>query len=198
MIREAAAVLVPLDTTAAVRYNDAVSARFRVDDSATTADGRALWPVYRSVFGDHPTVESWLAVVWDRHRVRAGFRLARAWIGTDLVGFAYGHTGESGQWWTDNARDVLAPGVAETWLGGHFEVVSVGVLARARGTGIGRGLMGALLDGVHQDRLLLMTTADPSDPARRLYAALGWRVIGPGIGPGTVIMGKRMTRTPSP
>ena len=39
--------------------------------------------------------------------------------------------------------------------------------------------------------LLLMTTSDEADPARRLYASDGWRVIGPGIGEETVIMGKR-------
>lgn len=29
-----------------------------------------------------------------------------------LVGFAYGYTGEVGQWWTDSAREVLEPQVA--------------------------------------------------------------------------------------
>ena len=34
-----------------------------------------------------------------------------------------------------------------------------------------------------------MTTADPEDPARRLYASQGWVVIGPGLQPDQVIMG---------
>jgi hypothetical protein len=51
--------------------------------------------------------------------------------------------------------------------------------------------MRAITDGLGHDRLLLMTTSDDADPARRLYASDGWRVIGPGIGEGTVIMGKR-------
>lgn len=165
--------------------------RFQVSGSATVADGVAIWPAYRSVFGDYPTFAAWRQAVWDKHRVRSGFRLARAYDGDVLVGFAYGYTGEPGQWWTENARKVLEPEVADAWLGGHFEVVSLGVLAQARGSGVGRGLMKLLVDGLDHNRLLLMTTADLSDPARRLYASEGWRVIGPGIGEGTVIMGRR-------
>ncbi|GIF66446.1 hypothetical protein Ais01nite_44810 [Asanoa ishikariensis] len=157
---------------------------------AGTADGLAVWPVYDAVFGDHDSYESWRDTVWDRHRMRAGFRLARAYD-EDLVGFAYGYTGEHGQWWTDNARAALPSEVADERLGGHFELVSLGVLPAARGSGTGRALLRALLDGIGHDRLLLMATADDTDPARRLYAAEGWAVIGPGIGDGTVIMGKR-------
>jgi ribosomal protein S18 acetylase RimI-like enzyme len=160
--------------------------RIRVGE---TGDGVALWPVYRAIFDDYPDVESWRSSVWDRHVVRAGFRLARAYDGDRLAGFAYGYTGESGQWWTDNARRVLAPEVAEAWLGGHFELVSLGVVPGHRRAGLGRRLMRALLAGLGHDRRLLMTTADPADPARRLYAAEGWQVIGPGIGDATVIMG---------
>ncbi len=47
---------------------------------------------------------------------------------------------------------------------------------------MGRVLMRHLVAGLPQDRWLLMTTADDSDPARRLYASEGWRVVGPGIG----------------
>lgn len=92
---------------------------------------------------------------------------------------------------TDKAQEVLDPQIAAAWLGGHFELVSIGVAETARGAGIGRNLMGVLTDGIRHDRVLLMTTSDPSDAARRLYASEGWRVIGPGIGDGTVIMGKR-------
>jgi ribosomal protein S18 acetylase RimI-like enzyme len=170
--------------------------RFRVDDSASAEDGAAVWPVYKSVFGDYSDYPAWCEAVWDRHSARNGFRLARAYDGHVLVGFAYGYTGETGQWWTDNARKVLAPEVAQTWLGGHFELVSIGVVDAARRRGVGRRLMHALLGGLPHERLLLMTTSDPSDPARRLYASEGWRVIGPGIGDATVIMGRRTVEMP--
>ncbi|WP_277986103.1 hypothetical protein [Nocardioides zhouii] len=35
-----------------------------------------------------------------------------------------------------------------------------------------------------------MTSADPEDPARRLYRSAGWAVIGPGLSPAQVIMGR--------
>jgi hypothetical protein len=43
-------------------------------------------------------------------------------------------------------------------------------------------------------RLLLMTTADGTDPARRLYATDGWQVIGPGVADDQVIMAKGSPR----
>ena len=111
--------------------------------------------------------------------------------GRRLVGFGYGYTGEHGQWWTDQAALVLDPTTADTWLGGHFELVSIGVLAEARGRGLGAGLMRLLASGLSQERWLLMTTADADDPARHLYARQGWQVIGPGLRDGQVIMGRR-------
>jgi ribosomal protein S18 acetylase RimI-like enzyme len=159
------------------------------------ADGIAVWPVYESVFGDYSTFETWRECVWDKHRTREGFRLARAFNGDALVGFGYGYTGQRGQWWTDNVDKVLEPDVADAWLGGHFELVNLAVLEDARGAGIGRALMRSLTDGLQHERLLLMTTSDESDPARRLYSSEGWRVIGRGIGDATVVMGKRTNET---
>ncbi len=166
--------------------------RVRVDSSVTSEDAVSLWTVYNAVFPDRQGLDDWRSAVWDRHSGRAGFRLARAYAGTDLIGFAYGYEGQPGQWWTDNARRVLAPEVADAWLGGHFELVSIGVLGRARGIGVGRGLLRRITEGLSSRRCLLMTTADEADPARRLYASDGWRVIGPGIGEAQVIMAKQM------
>ena len=151
-----------------------------------------LWPLYSSVFGDVVDLDTWRAQVWDRHVARAGFRIATARVAGRLVGFGYGYTGERGQWWTDNAATVLAPEVASDWLGGHFEVVSIGVAAEARGSGVGRQVMAALTDGLEHPRWLLMTSADPDDPARRLYRSTGWAVIGPGFSSDRVIMGRRV------
>ncbi|ABL81687.1 GCN5-related N-acetyltransferase [Nocardioides sp. JS614] len=178
------------------RYKNAM-VRLRVDDSAAANDGAAVWPMYKSVFGDYSDYETWHGAVWGKHSVRNGFRLARAYDADVLVGFAYGYTGEHGQWWTDNALRVLEHEVADAWLGGHFELVSIGVLDTARRRGIGRGLMHVLLEGLPHERLLLMTSSDPSDPARRLYASEGWHVLGPGIGDGTVIMGRRTGDPPT-
>jgi ribosomal protein S18 acetylase RimI-like enzyme len=162
-----------------------------VVEAVTEAFARdELWPLYRSVFQDFDDTGTWREQVWDRHSTRAGFRMALARQGDALVGFAYGYTGEFGQWWTDNAANVLHPEVASDWLGGHFELVSVGVHETARGSGVGRRLMAALTDGLDHGRWVLMTSSDPDDPARRLYRSCGWAVIGPGLSADRVIMGR--------
>jgi GNAT superfamily N-acetyltransferase len=164
----------------------------RLVGSVTVADTVELWPVYDAVFGDHPTYDAWREEVWDRHVVREGFRLARARRRGELVGFAYGYTGRAGQWWTDRVARVLEPDVAREWLGGgHFELVSLGVVPAARGQGVGAQLLAAITDGLPHERWLLMTTSDARDPARRLYARHGWQVLGPGLGEGSVVMGRR-------
>ena len=45
---------------------------------------------------------------------------------------------------------MLEPALAEEWLGGHFELVSIGVLDRVRGTGVGRTLLDRLTEGSHR------------------------------------------------
>jgi GNAT superfamily N-acetyltransferase len=157
---------------------------------------RDVFAVYDAVFGDQPDYAAWRTGIWDRHTVRQGFRLARAYDGHRLVGFGYGYTGERGQWWTDQAARVLGDEVTAEWLGGHFELVSIGVLEDARGTGVGGALLERLTDGLPHERWVLMTTSDAVDPARRLYARTGWEVVGPGLRDGQVVMGRRRpTRT---
>lgn len=158
-------------------------------DGAVTKE---LWPLYCSIFSDFEDVRAWRERVWDRHTARPGFRLALARDGETLVGFAYDYTGEAGQWWTDRASEVLHPAVASDWLGGHFELVSIGVAGAARGAGIGRHLITALTGGLPQSRWVLMTSADPEDPARRLYRSTGWAVIGPGFSDEQIIMGRAL------
>jgi ribosomal protein S18 acetylase RimI-like enzyme len=157
----------------------------------TEAGSRSVFEVYDAAFGDQPDYAAWRRGIWDRHAARDGFRLARAHDGERLVGFAYGYTGEHGQWWTDQAAALLDVEVAEEWLGGHFELVSIGVLDAVRGQGVGRALLTGLTEGLPQERWVLMTTADASDPARHLYARAGWQVIGPGLRDGQVVMGRR-------
>lgn len=149
-----------------------------------------MWSVYAVVFADQASYDGWRTGTWDPHVARAGFRLARAYVGSRLVGFGYGYTGERGQWWTDHATAVLEPEVAADWVGGHFELVSLAVGEEARGQGVGTALMTALTAGLPHDRWLLMTTADPADPARRLYDRHGWQVLGRGIAEDQVIMGR--------
>ncbi|WP_210650759.1 GNAT family N-acetyltransferase [Nocardioides sp. SYSU D00065] len=159
--------------------------------AVTEDDTRELWPVYDAVFADVPDLDSWREGVWDRHVGRAGFRLARARLDGRLVGFAYGYTGQPGQWWTDSVADGWPEALAAQWLGGHFELVSIGVLAETRGRGLGGRLLDTVTHGLPHERWLLMTTADESDPARRLYASRHWAVLGPGLDVDQVVLGRR-------
>jgi GNAT superfamily N-acetyltransferase len=79
-------------------------------------------------------------------------------------------------------------------LGGHFELVTIGVLEDIRGRGAGRRLLECLTADLPHPRRLLMTTADESDPARRMYAADGWQVIGPGLRADQVILAQGQAR----
>jgi ribosomal protein S18 acetylase RimI-like enzyme len=166
-----------------------VTSTYDVVTEVTEHDSRALFEVYDDVFGDQPDYAAWRTGVWDRHTAREGFRLARAFDDGRLVGFGYGYTGERGQWWTDRAAEALGP-VGDTWLGGHFELVSIGVVGAARGRGVGGALLDRLTAGLSHERWLLMTTSDAQDPARHLYASAGWQVVGPGLRDDQVIMGR--------
>lgn len=165
-----------------------------VPDAETCA---GVWSVYREVFGDVADLATWREQAWERHVVRAGFRLALATSGRSVVGFAYGYTGQMGQWWTDQASQRLPACVAADWLGGHFEVVELAVSPAHRGTGIGRSLMEALTQALPHRRWLLATAADPEDPARILYASMGWAVLGPGPHDEQVVLGRSWPAVPS-
>ena len=158
-----------------------------VDD----ADAEELWPVYAEVFDDTRDLAEWRAGVWDRHSARAGFRLARLREAGKLMGFAYGLTGERGQWWTDRVTAIWPTELTATWLGGHFELVSLGVREAARGRGAGGLLLDAVTADLPHDRWLLMTTTEAEDPARRLYASRGWTPVGRGLTEQQVILGRR-------
>jgi predicted GNAT superfamily acetyltransferase len=109
--------------------------KFRIDEAVSQETASELWPLYDSVFGDYADFETWHRSVWAKHSVREGFCLARAYDGDSLVGFAYGYTGERGQWWTDNVRPVLEPEVAEiheTRQGGSTPLRDGGSWARAQ------------------------------------------------------------------
>ena len=133
--------------------------------------------VWNKAFGPVTDEPDWVSTVWDRHRGRSDYRLAIAGVDDVVVGFAWGYTGAHGQYWPDLVSRTLGPAAAE-WVGGHFEFVELAVDPEARGRGVGRALHDRLLDGVPHERALLGTSADPADPAVRLYRSRGWRRLG--------------------
>ena len=141
---------------------------------------RSLGPI------EDPT--RWRTERWNRHRSREGFRLVTAHHLGGVVGFAYGYTGEHGQYWSDWVAKELGP-VADEWVGGHFEFTELGVLPAFRGCGIGGALHDALLHGLSHSRALLGTFARLEDPAGALYSRRGWKTLGT-IGNDYRVMGK--------
>ena len=108
------------------------------------------------------------------HLQQDGFRAVAACDdGNRLVGIAYGYLGAAGQWWHDQVRAALTAEQAAEWLDSSFEVCELHVKPALQGTGLGRALLGALLDGV-PTRTAVLTTPDTETRARRFYRAGGW------------------------
>jgi ribosomal protein S18 acetylase RimI-like enzyme len=159
----------------------------RVLDAAAAADhADAVALVWREAFGPIADISTWRETIFDRHRSRAAYRLALAFDDDGPTGFAWGYVGQRGQFWPDRVLDRLGP-VAEPWVGGHVEFVELAVADRARGHGVGGRLHDALLAALPQRHALLGTSADPGDPAVRLYRSRGWTHLGL-LAPDTQVM----------
>jgi broad specificity phosphatase PhoE len=160
-----------------------------LDGPAAVAVVDELVPAYRAAFtapGYDETeedVQRFATEALPLHATREAFRLVLVRDAGRVRGFGYGFTGEHGMWWTERLKETApasARPVLDEWLGGHFEVVSVGVDPAAQGRGFGRSLMEGLLLGQPHERALLSTYADDR-PAPRLYARLGWQRLVPGV-----------------
>ncbi len=155
------------------------------DEALALAD--SVWPCYDQVFGDYSDLATWRSDLFEPHAGRAGYRLAVDVSDDYVTGFSWGYVGQRGQYWSDLVHDALPRDVAETWVGGHFEVVELAVLPDHRRGGLGQALHDRLLDDVHL-RCLLGTSDDPGDPAVRLYTRSGGRRLGV-LRPGVQVMG---------
>jgi len=122
------------------------------------------------------------------HAARDDFKLVAAGSDEGIVGFAYGFTGQRGQWWSDRVAAAISPELAAEWIGGHFEVVELAVHPDAQRNGLGAALMDALMTGLAHRKALLTSYADDG-PAPRLYRRLGWQVLVPDLGWGSALYG---------
>jgi ribosomal protein S18 acetylase RimI-like enzyme len=95
----------------------------------------------------------------------------------DLVGFAYGFHGGSGQWWHDlvsrTTASILGSRAADDWFGDSLEIAEVHVLPSYQGRGTGLAMMLRLTAG-RPERAAVLSTMDANTPARRLYRGLGF------------------------
>lgn len=167
--------------------------RFTVESygpEATLGLASQIWPCYQEAFGDFNDFGTWQADMFARHAGRDGYRLVVGRDGPAVAGFAWGYTGQRGQYWSDLVVAALPPAVTAEWVGGHFEFVELAVAQAHRRHGLGRRLHEGLLDGV-TGNCLLSTTDDPADAAVRLYHSRGWRRLGL-LRPGTQVMGRHV------
>jgi broad specificity phosphatase PhoE/GNAT superfamily N-acetyltransferase len=168
-----------------------------LDGPATLAAADVLTSVYRGAFSapgyDEPeeAVSRFRHEQLPAHTARPGYRCVTLQVAGALAGFAYGYTGERGQWWTDTVEARVPAALAAEWLGGHFELVEVAVAPEQQGRGFGAALVDGLLLGLPHDRALL-TTYDDDRSAPRLYRRLGWELLAPGALDRRDLWGRRL------
>jgi ribosomal protein S18 acetylase RimI-like enzyme len=125
------------------------------------------------------------------HSERDGFKFVVARAEERIVGFAYGFTGERGQWWSDRIAETAPPEIVDEWVGGHFEIVELAVMVEAQGQGLGAALHDVLVADLPHEKALLSTYIDDR-PAPRLYRRKGWQVLVPDLGWGSALYGLRL------
>jgi GNAT superfamily N-acetyltransferase len=95
----------------------------------------------------------------------------------EIVGFAYGFHGASGQWWHDVVRrgmeDRSGPRAAEDWFGDALEIAEIHVLPGYQGKGIGRRMIHSICEG-RTERTVVLSTHDAPTAARHLYRSVGF------------------------
>jgi ribosomal protein S18 acetylase RimI-like enzyme len=106
------------------------------------------------------------------HVRRSGFRAVATLDPTgSLLGFGYGYTSASGQWWHDQVRSALPRSGRRAWLADCFEVVELHVAPAAQGHGLGAEQLRALLTMADGKTALLSTPEADERTSRawRLY-----------------------------
>lgn len=112
----------------------------------------------------------------DMHSIRSGFRGFVATMENGHVGgMCYGYHGQRGQWWHDTVRAAIPRSAADHWLADSYELVEIAVAPEYQGLGIGRALIGRLLEGCSEATCVLSTRVDSR--AHVLYERLGFEVV---------------------
>ena len=129
------------------------------------------------VYADAMDVDPWSArarrPILLGHLQRRGLRAVAAYDQDRLVGVAYGYLGAAGQWWHDQVHRAIGDRAAQQWLVDCFEVCELHVRPTHQGSGIGRGLLTALLSE-QTARTAVLSTPDHETRARIFYRAGGW------------------------
>jgi ribosomal protein S18 acetylase RimI-like enzyme len=111
---------------------------------------------------------------WRRRVGQPGFRLVVAHVGSRPAGFAFGHQLTAGTRWWAGAVEPLPSETTTERPGRTFAVIEIALRREFRRRGIARVLHATLLAGRTEERVTLLVRPE-AEPARRLYAALGYR-----------------------
>lgn len=137
--------------------------------------------LYVAAMGYPPSTARHRRTLWLDHVRRPGWR-AVGWLDAAgaLLGIAYGYAGGPGQWWFEEVRRGMRQGNPsnQDWLADYFELTELHVRPDAQGSGLGEGLLRALLAGSDRHRVLLSTPeygANPPGRAWQLYRRTGFR-----------------------
>lgn len=115
--------------------------------------------------------------IFAAHTARPAYRaLAATDEAGSMAGFAYGYAEPPGSWWDSYVRPRMTErGLAEL-MDQAWTVVELMVSPHAQGTGLGRRLITALVDGLPYPRVQLSTQRD-GNPARAFYDRLGFGLL---------------------
>jgi ribosomal protein S18 acetylase RimI-like enzyme len=152
--------------------------------------------VHSSALGAGALSDEWAQERLPAHVKRRDFLFLAAREDEEVVAFAYGYTGEYGQWWTESVARALTKAQRGEWLDPpHFEIVELHVRPSWQRRGVGSALLAQLLTRQPHDRALL-STQTASRKARGFYAKNGWQELasvdfGRGY-PAYLALGKRL------
>lgn len=134
--------------------------------------------LYEKVYAE-PPYHSGPLFTRDRFRQRTdsqkqvpGFALVAAYAGPVLVGFTFGLPFGAGRWWGGTSNPEPPAEVVDA---SKFAVIELVVHSDWRGRGLGRALLGALLDQRTERYAILL--AEPTAPARQIYARWDWKQV---------------------
>ena len=135
--------------------------------------------------------------VYARHASHPGFRAFGAFEDTTLIGFVYGASCRTGQWWFDQISPSLHAAGYGRWIADPYAVTELHVRPEYHGRGLGLALLTRLLADVPNPSALL-STYEGDTRARRLYAALGFVDLITGFRFGTSPQGYALMAAPLP
>ncbi|PQD94785.1 N-acetyltransferase [Pradoshia eiseniae] len=129
--------------------------------------------LYQTVWND------WGESHLDRIKRHTGYKGFRGYIAMDegdIIGYAYGYSSLSGQYYHELLNDHLSSDGSDDWLNNCFEFVELAVHPKYRKRGIGALLHDQLLNDLPFERAILTTQTD-NWPAISLYRSKGWVII---------------------